>query len=77
VVGHEPQQRKRESLRSNGCWRILAVGEKPAQWSVIGQGDRLPASSQLYLASQTGGLLIHLHFVVADSAKKFSTVIEP
>ena len=53
------------------------MGEKPAQWSVIGQGDRLPASSQLYLASQTGGLLIHLHFVVADSAKKFSTVIEP
>jgi len=31
------------------------VCEKPAQWSVIGQGERLPASSQLYLASKTGG----------------------
>jgi len=53
------------------------VGEKPAHWSVIGQGERLPASSQLYVASQTGDLLILLYFVVADSAKKFSTVIKP
>jgi hypothetical protein len=53
VVGHESRQRKRESLCSNGFWRRLAVGEKPVQWSVIGQGERLPASSQLYPTSQS------------------------
>jgi hypothetical protein len=49
------------------------VGEKLAQWSVIGQGERLPASSQLYVTLLTRSLHDKLiqYFVVADLVKKY------